>query len=91
MIRTRISRNSTINTQFHKLAASIEITDNGPGIPENLIGRIFYPMISGRADGTGLGLPITHGIINQHKGMIECESQPGETKFTVVLPLQVDC
>tara|TARA_B100001013_G_scaffold147996_1_gene87716 strand:- start:15021 stop:16103 length:1083 start_codon:yes stop_codon:yes gene_type:complete len=87
MLRTRVLRNVTIGTNFHRLAASIEVIDNGPGIPENMIDTIFYPMISGRPDGTGLGLPITHGIINQHKGMIECASKVEETIFTVVLPI----
>ena len=87
MLRTRVLRNVTIGTNFHRLAASIEVIDNGPGIPENMIDTIFYPMISGRPDGTGLGLPITHGIINQHKGMIECASKVEETNFTVVLPI----
>lgn len=87
LLRTRIVRNTTIGSKFHRLAAGIEILDNGPGIPTDMIEQIFYPMISGRADGSGLGLPISHGIINQHKGMIECESKPGKTKFTVVLPL----
>jgi len=86
-IRTRIIRNSTIGSSFHKLAASIKIIDNGPGIPAEIIDTIFYPMISGRADGTGLGLSITHSIITQHKGLIECESRPGVTCFTVVLPI----
>lgn len=88
ILRSRITRNSTINTQFHRLAAGIEIIDNGPGIPIELIDTIFYPMISGRADGTGLGLPITHGIINQHDGMIECQSDEKETVFSIVLPLE---
>ena len=87
LLRTRILRNITIGASFHRLAASIEIIDNGPGVPPELMDTMFYPMISGRANGTGLGLPITHGIINQHKGMIECDSMPGHTCFTVVLPL----
>ena len=87
MLRTRVLRNVTIATNFYRLAASIEVIDNGPGIPEDMIDTIFYPMISSRPEGTGLGLPITHGIINQHKGMIECGSKLGETKFTVVLPI----
>lgn len=90
IIRSRIIRNATIESRFHRLATSIEIVDNGPGIPEDLIDTIFYPMISGRADGTGLGLPITHSIIHQHKGTVECESNPGETKFTIVLPLELE-
>jgi two-component system nitrogen regulation sensor histidine kinase GlnL len=88
LLRTRVLRNATIGTKFHRLAASIEVIDNGPGIAADMLDTIFYPMISGRADGTGLGLPITHGIINQHKGMIECESKPGKTSFTVVLPIE---
>jgi len=87
LLRSRIVRNITIGSKFHRLAASIEVIDNGPGIPTDMIDTIFYPMISGRPDGTGLGLPITHGIINQHHGMIECESKPGKTKFTVMIPL----
>jgi two-component system nitrogen regulation sensor histidine kinase GlnL len=87
-LRSRIIRNSTIDSKFHRLATAIEIIDNGPGVPANLIDTIFYPLISGRAEGTGLGLSITHGIINQHNGMIECQSDHAETKFTIVLPLE---
>jgi two-component system nitrogen regulation sensor histidine kinase GlnL len=87
LLRTRILRNVTIGSIFHRLAASIEVIDNGPGIPPEMIDSIFYPMISGRADGTGLGLSITNGIINQHKGLLECDSKPGKTKFSVALPI----
>ena len=86
-LRTRIIRNATIGAKFHRLAASIKIIDNGPGIKPEMIDSIFYPMISGRAEGTGLGLSITHSIVNQHKGVIECESRPGATCFTVILPI----
>ena len=86
-LRTRILRNSTIGSRFYRLAASIKVIDNGPGIPPELMDTIFYPMISGRANGTGLGLSITHAIINQHKGMIEVDSRPGATCFTVLLPI----
>jgi two-component system nitrogen regulation sensor histidine kinase GlnL len=86
ILRTRICRNATIGAQFHRLAVKLEVEDNGPGIPAHMLGTIFYPMISGRADGSGLGLPITHGIINQHHGMIECSSKPGQTVFSVLLP-----
>lgn len=85
-LRTRISRNTTITSQIHRVALKIEIQDNGPGIPEELQETIFYPMISGRPDGTGLGLPITHGIVTQHKGLIECSSKPGKTIFSIILP-----
>ena len=89
ILRTRITRNATIHSQFQRLAVKIEVEDNGPGIPTNMLGTIFYPMISGRADGSGLGLPISHGIINQHKGLIECASKPGLTVFSVVLPFSI--
>ncbi len=86
-LATRVLRNVTIGSVFHRLAARIEIIDNGPGIPEDLIGSIFYPMISGRAEGTGLGLSIAHSIINQHKGTIECSSKPGLTRFAIFIPV----
>lgn len=86
-LTTRVLRNITIGSVFHRLAARIEVIDNGPGIPEDLIGSIFYPMISGRAEGTGLGLSIAHSIINQHKGMIECDSKPGHTRFAIYIPV----
>lgn len=86
-LTTRVLRNVTIGPVFHRLAARIEVIDNGPGIPEELIGSIFYPMISGRAEGTGLGLSIAHSIINQHKGMIECSSKPGYTRFAIFIPV----
>ena len=88
ILRTRISRNITVASKFYKLAVAIEIIDNGPGIPKNISDTIFYPMISGRPDGSGLGLPISHGIVTQHGGMIVCDSKPGETKFTVTIPIQ---
>lgn len=86
-LTTRVLRNVTIGSVFHRLAARIEIIDNGPGIPDDLIGSIFYPMISGRAEGTGLGLSIAHSIITQHKGMIECSSKPGKTRFAIFIPV----
>ena len=66
---------------------AIEIIDNGPGIPQEISETIFYPMISGNRM-AGLGLPISHGIVTQHGGMIECDSKPGETKFTVTMPIK---
>ncbi len=87
-LTTRVLRNVTIGAAFHRLAARVEIVDDGPGIPEELIGSIFYPMISGRADGTGLGLSIAHSIINMHKGMIKCSSKPGQTRFSIYIPVE---
>ncbi|WP_339516113.1 nitrogen regulation protein NR(II) [Pseudomonas sp. RL_15y_Pfl2_60] len=87
-LRTRALRQFTIGHVRHRLVAKIEIIDNGPGIPPDLQETIFFPMVSGRADGTGLGLAITQNIISQHQGLIECESHPGHTVFTIFLPLE---
>jgi two-component system, NtrC family, nitrogen regulation sensor histidine kinase GlnL len=87
-LRTRALRQFTIGHCRHRLVTKIEIIDNGPGIPVELQETIFYPMVSGRADGTGLGLAITQNIISQHQGLIECESHPGHTAFSIFLPLE---
>ncbi|MBQ56688.1 MAG: nitrogen regulation protein NR(II) [Pseudomonadaceae bacterium] len=87
-LRTRALRQFTIAHIRHRLVTKIEIIDNGPGIPSELQETIFYPMVSGRADGTGLGLAITQNIISQHQGLIECESHPGHTVFSIFLPLE---
>jgi len=87
-LRTRTMRQFTIGHTRHRLVAKVEIMDNGPGIPVELQETIFYPMVSGRPDGTGLGLAITQNIISQHQGLIECESHPGHTTFSIFLPLE---
>ncbi len=86
-LRTRVQRQYTIGAKRHRLVAHLDIIDDGPGIPPEHQEQIFYPMISGRPDGTGLGLSIAQSIINQHGGLIECVSRPGETIFTLLLPL----
>ena len=86
-LRTRTLRQFTIGHTRHRLVVKMEIIDNGPGIPPELQETIFYPMVSGRPDGTGLGLAITQNIISQHQGLIECESHPGHTVFSIFLPL----
>ncbi|NJN51331.1 MAG: nitrogen regulation protein NR(II) [Gammaproteobacteria bacterium] len=87
-LRTRIIRQFTMGNVRHRLVARIDIVDNGPGIPAELFDRIYYPMISGRAEGSGLGLSIAQSIVNQHHGLIECASRPGQTTFTLYLPLE---
>jgi two-component system nitrogen regulation sensor histidine kinase GlnL len=77
-----------IGNRCSRLAAQIEITDCGDGISPELIGHIFMPMVSTKPRGTGLGLCIAQNLINQHDGLIECSSRPGETTFTVTLPLE---
>lgn len=88
ILQTRTSRRFTIGHRLHKLVAKINIIDNGPGIPPGMRENIFYPMISGRPEGTGLGLSIAQSIVNQHGGLIECDSRPGETEFTIILPIE---
>ena len=87
-LRTRSLRQFTIGHTRHRLVCKVEIIDNGPGIPAELQETLFYPMVSGRADGTGLGLAITQTILSQHQGLIECESHPGHTLFSIFLPLE---
>ena len=90
VLRTRIERKFTIGNERHKHVARIDITDNGPGIPGDMIEKIFYPMITSRADGTGLGLTIAQTLVNRHGGLIACESHPEETRFTILLPLNTE-
>jgi len=87
-LRTRIQRQFTIGHTRHNLVIRLDIIDDGPGISAELQERIFYPMVTGRADGTGLGLSIAQSLINQHHGLIECTSEPGNTVFTLLLPLE---
>ncbi len=86
-IKTRVLRKYTVGDICHRLVAQISVIDNGCGIPEELQPQIFFPMVSGNANGTGLGLPISQNLINLHGGLIEFDSVPGNTEFRVLLPL----
>jgi two-component system nitrogen regulation sensor histidine kinase GlnL len=88
VLRTRIARRVTLMKKLHRLAVLVQIIDNGPGVPEHLRDKIFYPLVSGRADGHGLGLTLAQDFVSQHQGSIEFDSEPGRTCFTVLLPLQ---
>ncbi|MCK9563226.1 MAG: ATP-binding protein, partial [Bacteroidales bacterium] len=74
----------------HRTVCRLDIIDNGPGVPAEISNRIFYPMISGRPEGSGLGLPIAQAAISLHRGMVECDSRPGHTQFSLFLPLDND-
>ncbi|MGD8589810.1 MAG: nitrogen regulation protein NR(II) [Chromatiales bacterium] len=87
-IRTRILRQFTIGIVKHRHVISVELTDNGPGIPDEMQGKMFFPMVSGESEGMGLGLSISQELINRHQGLIEFTSKPGETTFRVLLPLE---
>jgi two-component system nitrogen regulation sensor histidine kinase GlnL len=90
ILRTRALRQFTIGHRRHKLVVRVDIIDNGPGIPEEMMETIFFPMVTGRAEGTGLGLSIAQSLVNQHGGLIQCESRPGRTDFRLLLPLDND-
>jgi two-component system nitrogen regulation sensor histidine kinase GlnL len=87
VFQTRIARQITFNGQRHRLALDLHIIDNGPGVPDEIRDRIFYPLVSGREGGSGLGLTLAQTFVHQHDGVIECESQPGKTDFRVLIPL----
>jgi two-component system nitrogen regulation sensor histidine kinase GlnL len=87
VLSTRVARNVLIARKFHRLAVAIAVEDNGPGVPEALREKIFYPLVSGREGGSGLGLTIAQTFIAQHGGTIDCQSAPGHTVFTITLPL----
>ena len=84
---TRILRYFTIGAKIHPLAVRIQIIDDGPGISKEMLGTIFYPMITGRDEGTGLGLSIAQTLISQQGGLIECTSEPGQTIFSILIPI----
>ncbi len=88
-LRTRIARKVTIAKRLCKLALDLHIIDNGPGIPEEIRDRIFYPLVSGREDGSGLGLTLAQTFVQQHEGLIEVESRPAHTAFQILLPLHL--
>jgi len=87
LLRTRIARQVTLARQRYRLALELHVIDNGPGIPEAIRDRIFHPLVSGREGGSGLGLSLAQSFVQQHGGIIECESRPGRTDFRILLPL----
>ncbi|MEE9561303.1 MAG: nitrogen regulation protein NR(II) [Acidiferrobacterales bacterium] len=87
-LRTGVERRFTIGQKSHRLVLRADIEDEGPGIAPELLDRIFYPMVTGKAQGSGLGLSIANDIISKHGGLIECNSQPGKTVFSIYLPLE---
>lgn len=88
IFRTRAERQVTLAKKRYRVAIKLQIIDNGPGIPPEIRDRIFFPLVTGRAEGSGLGLTLAQTFVTQHHGMIECESAPGNTCFTILLPLE---
>jgi len=87
IFQTRIARQVTLAKVRYRLALDLHIIDNGPGIPPEIQDRIFYPLVSGREGGSGLGLTLAQNFVQQHMGVIECESRPGCTDFRILIPL----
>ena len=87
ILRTRVARHVTIARRHVRLAAELTVIDNGPGVPEELEDRIFFPLVSGREDGTGLGLTLAQAFVLANDGSIEFDSKPGRTAFRILLPL----
>jgi two-component system nitrogen regulation sensor histidine kinase GlnL len=88
LLRTRAVRQVTLQLKRRRLGVRVEIIDNGPGIPEHIRDSLFHPLVTGRADGTGLGLSIAQTFIVQHGGVIEWDSEPGRTRFSILLPIE---
>ncbi len=84
---TRIARQTTFGKQRYRLALELHVIDNGPGVPDSIKDRIFYPLVSGREGGSGLGLTLAQTFVQQHHGLIECDSVPGHTDFRILIPL----
>ncbi|MGY0196501.1 nitrogen regulation protein NR(II) [Leptothrix sp. BB-4] len=87
VLRTRASRQVTIGRTRYRLALDLHIEDNGPGVPAEIRDRIFFPLVTGRDGGSGLGLTLAQDVVQQHQGLIECESEPGRTVFKIQIPL----
>lgn len=86
-LKTRTAHQTLIHGKRYRVAAKIDIIDDGPGIPSDIQDTLFYPMVTGREGGTGLGLSIAQNLVDQHQGKIEVVSWPGHTKFTLYLPI----
>jgi two-component system, NtrC family, nitrogen regulation sensor histidine kinase GlnL len=87
-LRTRVERGVRIGDVAHARALRLEIADDGRGVPEALAEQVFLPLVSGRAEGTGLGLALAQQVAREHRGSLSYRSRPGHTVFTVLLPYE---
>jgi two-component system nitrogen regulation sensor histidine kinase GlnL len=87
-ITTRADRHIIFQQKKYSTVIRIDIEDNGPGVPEVIKEKVFYPLVSGNDEGSGLGLSLAQNFISLHKGLIDLDSKPGKTIFTVILPIQ---
>jgi two-component system nitrogen regulation sensor histidine kinase GlnL len=87
VLRTRALTNASIGSRRHRVVVGIQVEDDGPGVPTELKDTVFYPLVTGRKNGTGLGLAVAQDLIGRHDGLIEFDSRPGRTVFTILLPI----
>ena len=87
-LRTRALTNVTIAEKRHRVVAALQFEDNGPGVPAELRETLFYPLVTARPGGSGLGLAVAQDLATRHGGLIEFESRPGRTLFTLLLPIE---
>lgn len=88
VLRTRAQSNVNIGSARHKLVVAVQVEDDGPGVPPELMKTLFYPLVTGRSNGTGLGLAVAQDLVTRHGGIVEFESEPGRTVFSLLLPLE---
>ena len=88
VFKTRVARQVTLAMKRWKLALRVDVIDNGPGIPEEMRDQVFFPLISGREGGSGLGLTLAQTLVQRHEGAIHLDSHPGRTCFTIYLPIK---
>ena len=89
IFRTRVARQVLLSDQQAPLAVVLSLIDNGPGVPPDILDKVFHPLVTGRAAGTGLGLSLAQEFVLQHGGVLECDSRPGHTEFRMILPLEL--
>lgn len=89
-LRTRAEHGARIGAEQVALALRFDIVDDGPGVPPELAEQVFLPLVSGRADGSGLGLALAQQVAREHRGTVSYRSRPGHTVFTLLLPVQED-
>ena len=89
VLRSRTFSNLSLRGTRHRLVACLQVEDDGPGVPEAVRDSLFVPQVTGRSDGTGLGLAVAQDIVSRHRGLIEYDSRPGRTVFSILLPLEI--
>jgi len=87
-LKTRVARQVTLAMKRWRHAVRLDVIDNGPGIPDDILGQVFLPLVSGREGGSGLGLTLAQSLVQRHDGAIHVDSHPGHTCFSIYLPIK---